>query len=110
MNHLHTFFYHDSQALINAAFEPIGLWQDSGLLDNIATASKQLLDPIAIDKGYYPTAEMSQLAKLGAFFRYICQHKVAALVMPSLRQQKISETCGTTGFFVMVSSGLCFVS
>lgn len=96
MNHLHT-FYHDSQALINAAVEPIWPWQDSGLLDNIATASKQLLDPIAIDKGYYPTAEMSQLAKLGAFSVHLSAQG-GRFGNAILATAKISETCGTTGF------------
>ena len=69
-----------------------------------------LLDPIAIDKGYYPTAEMSQLAKLGAFFgtSVSTSRPLWHAILATAKSLKLVGT--KSSFCHVVSSGLCFVS
>ncbi len=75
-------------------------WQDNDvLLKNVAIIAKQRLTPkvIDIDKGYYPTAEMAQLAKAGAFSALLnSQGNRFAVAIDAM--SAISRVCGTTGF------------
>lgn len=82
---------------INPATNTILAWQSPDFLDNISQCAEQLLDPIAIDRGHYPVAEMGQLAKLGAFSAHLSAQG-SRFGDAILATAKISETCGTTGF------------
>lgn len=75
-------------------------WQDGALLtQNVANLAQQILTPkvIEIDRGYYPTAEMAQLAKIGAFAPHLnSQGNRFDVAIDNMRA--ISRVCGTTGF------------
>ncbi|UTO04473.1 acyl-CoA/acyl-ACP dehydrogenase [Moraxella sp. FZLJ2107] len=94
MNQFDTYF---TDTTINPAADAVRAWQSPNFLDNIAAAAKQSLDPLAIDKGHYPTAEMAQLAKLGAFSAHL-NAQGNRFGDAILATAKIGETCGTTGF------------
>ena len=64
--------YASQPLALTVPLEKIVAWEhNSDLLRNIHVAAQQLLDPIAIDKGYYPIKEMGELAKLGAFATHL---------------------------------------
>ena len=64
--------FYDKPLMSNTSLPLIAQWQDSPqFLQNIGDAAKLILDPITIDKGYYPIKEMGELAKLGAFASHL---------------------------------------
>lgn len=89
--------YFSDTSSINPATDAILAWQSPDFLTNISQAARQTLDPIAIDKGYYPTAEMAQLARLGAFSAHLSSQG-SRFGDAILATAKIGEVCGTTGF------------
>lgn len=95
---MHSFdsYFADTSA-INPATDTILAWQSPDFLNNISQCAKQSLDPIAIDKGYYPTAEMAQLARLGAFSAHLSSQG-SRFGDAILATAKIGEACGTTAF------------
>lgn len=92
---------------LNTAFEQsimpnqplpnIGMWQNADFLTNIEMLASQILDPVAIDKGYYPVKQMGELAKLGAFAPHL-NSQGNDFFKAILSTAKIAQTCGTTGF------------
>lgn len=94
MKHLSTYF---SDTISPNAIGSIDVWQRDEFLTNISQTARQSLDPIAIDKGYYPTAEMAQLARLGAFSAHLSSQG-SRFGDAILATAKIGEVCGTTGF------------
>lgn len=73
-------------------------WQDDRLVSQtVGTLAEQLLDPIAIDKGYYPVKEMGELAKHGAFATHLTSQGNRFMTAINNTAQ-IAKTCGTTGF------------
>lgn len=96
MNALNT--YYDKPVMPNTALTAIDIWQDSpDFLANIHAKASQILDPIAIDKGYYPIKEMGELAKLGAFAPHL-NSQGNRFMTAIASTAKIAEVCGTTGF------------
>ncbi|WP_312266871.1 acyl-CoA dehydrogenase family protein [Neisseria sp.] len=96
MNQFST-YYHDTPAP-NQPLPTITQWcNQPDFFDNISKAAHTLLDPIAIDKGYYPIKEMSELARLGAFSTHL-NSQGNRLGDAILSTAKIGEVCGTTGF------------
>lgn len=95
MNNFNTYYQPTSFA---TPLQRVDVWQDNpDFLANIGTLASQILDPIAIDKGYYPTKEMGELAKLGAFAPHLAsQGNQFFQAIASTAQ--IAKTCGTTGF------------
>lgn len=89
--------YFADTSSINPATDAVLAWQSPDFLTNISQAARQSLDPIAIDKGYYPTAEMAQLARLGAFSAHLSSQG-SRFGDAILTTAKIGEVCGTTGF------------
>lgn len=89
--------YFADTSSINPATDAILAWQSPDFLANISQTARQSLDPIAIDKGYYPTAEMAQLARLGAFSAHLSSQG-SRFGDAILATAKIGEVCGTTGF------------
>lgn len=85
-------------ANLASLLQTVAVWQDNpDFLAHIGTLASQILDPIAIDKGYYPTKEMGELAKLGAFAPHLTsQGNQFFQAIASTAQ--IAKTCGTTGF------------
>ena len=94
MKHLNTYF---ADTISPNAIGSIDVWQRDDFLTNISQTARQSLDPIAIDKGYYPTAEMAQLARLGAFSAHLSSQG-SRFGDAILATAKIGEVCGTTGF------------
>ncbi len=94
MKHFSTYF---SDTISPNAIGSIDVWQRDEFLTNISQTARQSLDPIAIDKGYYPTAEMAQLARLGAFSAHLSSQG-SRFGDAILATAKIGEVCGTTGF------------
>ncbi|USZ15728.1 acyl-CoA/acyl-ACP dehydrogenase [Moraxella sp. FZFQ2102] len=94
MKHLSTYF---ADTISPNAIGSIDVWQHDEFLTNIGETARQSLDPIAIDKGYYPTAEMAQLARLGAFSAHLSSQG-SRFGDAILATAKIGEVCGTTGF------------
>ncbi len=94
MKHLNTYF---ADTISPNAIGSIDVWQRDEFLTNISQTARQSLDPIAIDKGYYPTAEMAQLARLGAFSAHLSSQG-SRFGDAILATAKIGEVCGTTGF------------
>ncbi len=94
MKHLNTYF---ADTISPNAIGSIDVWQRDEFLTNISQTARQTLDPIAIDKGYYPTAEMAQLARLGAFSAHLSSQG-SRFGDAILATAKIGEVCGTTGF------------
>lgn len=92
-----TTLYHEP-LIPNAALPHIAQWDNtSALLDNIGTCAKQILDPVAIDNGYYPVKEMGELAKLGAFAKHLSSQG-SRFDTAIASTAKIAQVCGTTGF------------
>jgi alkylation response protein AidB-like acyl-CoA dehydrogenase len=90
--------YASQPLALTAPLEKIVAWEhNSDLLRNIHVAAQQLLDPIAIDKGYYPIKEMGELAKLGAFATHLTSQGNRFMTAIESTAQ-IAEVCGTTGF------------
>lgn len=89
--------YFADTSSINPATDAVSAWQSPDFLTNISQTARQTLDPIAIDKGYYPTAEMAQLARLGAFSAHLSSQG-SRFGDAILATAKIGEVCGTTGF------------
>lgn len=89
--------YFADTSSINPATDAVLAWQSPDFLANISQTARQSLDPIAIDKGYYPTAEMAQLARLGAFSAHLSSQG-SRFGDAILATAKIGEVCGTTGF------------
>lgn len=89
--------YFADTSSINPATDAVLAWQSPDFLTNISQTARQTLDPIAIDKGYYPTAEMAQLARLGAFSAHLSSQG-SRFGDAILATAKIGEVCGTTGF------------
>lgn len=93
-------FTTDDNTLIspNTPLRQMPQWQDRAqLLQNVGTIAKQILDPIAIDKGYYPVKEMGELAKLGAFAAHLSSQG-SSFDTAIASTAKIAQVCGTTGF------------
>ncbi len=93
MNHFSTYF---SETII-PAMTAVDVWQNDEFLTNISQFAHQSLDPVAIDKGYYPIAEMGKLARLGAFSAHLSSQG-SRFGDAILATAKIGEVCGTTGF------------
>ncbi len=90
-------YYHDT-ITPNPDFPTIHIWQNNDdYLNNINQLANQILDPIAIDKGYYPVKEMGELAKFGAFSAHL-NSQGNRFDTAILATAKIGEVCGTTGF------------
>lgn len=90
--------YSNHTPTLGQALPTIDAWQDcESLIAGIGTGAQQLLDPIAIDKGYYPKTEMGELARLGAFSAHLNAqgNRFATAIRATA---KIGEVCGTTGF------------
>ena len=90
-------FYHPP-IVPNQPLLMVNEWQnDIQLLQTVGELSQQILDPVAIDKGYYPVKEMCELAKRGAFAAHLTsQGSRFATAIDSTAQ--IAQVCGTTGF------------
>lgn len=94
-------FLHHYQSFSHQTILPtVQEWQDSAtLINNVKNIANQTLKPkvIDIDKGYYPTAEMAQLAKVGAFSAFLTsQGNRFTTAIDAM--SAISRICGTTGF------------
>lgn len=108
MNQFST-YYHDTPAP-NQPLPTITQWcNQPDFFDNISKAAHTLLDPIAIDKGYYPIKEMSELARLGAFSTHL-NSQGNRLGDAILSTAKIGEVCGTTGFYHGVIKYVLYIS
>ncbi|MFW2176377.1 MULTISPECIES: acyl-CoA dehydrogenase [unclassified Moraxella] len=75
----------------------ISEWQTVDLPQSIGKLAQDILDPVAIDKGYYPKAELAQLAKAGAFSRHLSSQG-SDFITAIDSMSAISQVCGTTGF------------
>lgn len=90
--------FYNEPLIANTALPTIAQWDNHPqLLENIGACAKQVLDPVAIDKGYYPIKEMGELAKLGAFAAHLTSQG-SRFDTAIASTAKIAQVCGTTGF------------